>query len=154
MDFGVQLRVKSSNSDMEFLQPFLPDTPLGFTAVLDFVHLQGFKTRTRLFGNWACFRPQMKGRKTPTLLGPLERASLEGNQYSRRLISFIWEWKQIHFPKRRVLFFNPGRWTKSRTPVNPNVIQHRQNYLNPIDTVLSIMTAPWCINILRKHQDL
>jgi hypothetical protein len=33
--------------------------------------------RTRRFGNWICFRPQVKvGEKTPTLLGPWERADL------------------------------------------------------------------------------
>jgi hypothetical protein len=42
------------------------------------------------FGNWMCFRPQVR-RETPTLLGPLERANLnhwdrssseEGDTYS------------------------------------------------------------------------
>jgi hypothetical protein len=35
--------------------------------------------KTRRFGNWICFRPQVKGgggEKTPTQLGPLERANL------------------------------------------------------------------------------
>jgi hypothetical protein len=33
--------------------------------------------KTRRFGNWICFRPQMKvGEKTPTQLGPLEIANL------------------------------------------------------------------------------
>jgi hypothetical protein len=37
--------------------------------------------KTRRFGNWICFRPQMKaGEKTPTQLGPLERANL--NQWT------------------------------------------------------------------------
>jgi hypothetical protein len=31
---------------------------------------------TRRFGNWICFRPQVKGEKTPTQLGHLERANL------------------------------------------------------------------------------
>jgi hypothetical protein len=31
--------------------------------------------KTRCFGNWICFRPQVRG-KTPTQLGPLERANL------------------------------------------------------------------------------
>jgi hypothetical protein len=31
--------------------------------------------RTRRLGNWICFHPRMKG-KTPTQLGPLERANL------------------------------------------------------------------------------
>jgi hypothetical protein len=33
------------------------------------------KTRKQRFGNWFCFRPQLKG-EIPTLLGPLERANL------------------------------------------------------------------------------
>jgi hypothetical protein len=31
--------------------------------------------RTKLFGKWICFRPQVKG-ETPALLGLLERANL------------------------------------------------------------------------------
>jgi hypothetical protein len=31
--------------------------------------------KTQRFGNWICFRTQVKG-ETPTLLGPLERANL------------------------------------------------------------------------------
>jgi hypothetical protein len=60
---------------------------------LDFFHRPVFQ-KTRRFGNWICFRPQVKvGNKTPThsQLGPLERANL----------------------KRRV-FWNTGRWEKSR----------------------------------------
>jgi hypothetical protein len=63
-----------------------------------------------------------EGRKTPTLLGPLERANLN------HLLSP--EDGNIHFPKRRVLAFNPRRWTKSRTPVNLSIHQ-RQNLLGP-----------------------
>jgi hypothetical protein len=32
--------------------------------------------KTRRFGNWIFFRPQVTGKKTPTRLGPLERANL------------------------------------------------------------------------------
>jgi hypothetical protein len=43
---------------------------------LDFSHRPVFQ-KTRRFGNWICFRPQVKvGEKTPTQLGPLERANL------------------------------------------------------------------------------
>jgi hypothetical protein len=43
---------------------------------LDFFHRPVFQ-KTRRFGNWICFRPQVKvGEKTPTQLGPLERANL------------------------------------------------------------------------------
>jgi hypothetical protein len=36
--------------------------------------------KTQRFGNWICFRPQVRGLKTTTLLGPLERANL--NQWA------------------------------------------------------------------------
>jgi hypothetical protein len=40
---------------------------------MDFFHRPVFQ-KTRRFGNWICFRPQVKvGKKTPTQLGPLER---------------------------------------------------------------------------------
>jgi hypothetical protein len=57
---------------------------------LDFFHRLVFY-RTRRFGNWICFRPQIKvGEKTPTELGPFSP-------------TFMRERKQIQFPKRRVL---------------------------------------------------
>jgi hypothetical protein len=47
------------------------------TGSLDFFHCQVFLgIKTRRFGNWICFRPQVKGEKTPTQLGPSERANL------------------------------------------------------------------------------
>jgi hypothetical protein len=52
-------------------------------------HLPVFQ-KTRRFGNWICFCPQVKvGEKTPTQLGPLERVNLN-------------HWT------------NTGRWKKSR----------------------------------------
>jgi hypothetical protein len=43
---------------------------------LDFIHRPAFEG-TRRFGNWICFRPQVKGgKKTSTQLGPSERANL------------------------------------------------------------------------------
>jgi hypothetical protein len=43
----------------------------------DYIHRPGIKNKqtkgTRRFGNWICFRPQV--RENPILLGPLERAS-------------------------------------------------------------------------------
>jgi hypothetical protein len=43
---------------------------------LDFFHRLVFQ-KTRRFGNWICFHHQVKvGEKTPTQLGPLERANL------------------------------------------------------------------------------
>jgi hypothetical protein len=32
--------------------------------------------RTQHFGNWICFRPQVRGQETPTQLGPLGRTRL------------------------------------------------------------------------------
>jgi hypothetical protein len=43
----------------------------------DSIHRPGIKKQTkgtRRFGNWICFRPQVR-ENNPTLLGPLERAS-------------------------------------------------------------------------------
>jgi hypothetical protein len=49
----------------------------GISGFLDFIHRPVFEG-TRRFGNWICFRPQVKGgrKKTPTQLGPLQRANL------------------------------------------------------------------------------
>jgi hypothetical protein len=33
-------------------------------------------SKTQRFGNWICFRPQVREEKTPAQLGPLERANL------------------------------------------------------------------------------
>jgi hypothetical protein len=53
---------------------------------MDITHLPGFFFQTQRFGNWICFRHQVKEerRKVPTHLGPLERASLDAVQYYRR----------------------------------------------------------------------
>jgi hypothetical protein len=43
---------------------------------MDFFHRPVFQ-KTRRFGYWICFRPRVKvGKKTPTQLGPVERANL------------------------------------------------------------------------------
>jgi hypothetical protein len=42
--------------------------------------------------------------------------------------TFIWERKQIQFPKHRVLY-NTRRWKKSRNPVILCVMRHHQNLL-------------------------
>jgi hypothetical protein len=48
----------------------------GISGFLDFIHRPMFEG-TRRFGNWICFLPQVKGgKKTPTQLDPLERATL------------------------------------------------------------------------------
>jgi hypothetical protein len=36
--------------------------------------------KTQRFGNWICFRPQVRG-ETPNLLGPLERANLRSSDW-------------------------------------------------------------------------
>jgi hypothetical protein len=67
-----------------------------------------YSKKTRRFGNWICFRPQVKvEEKTPTQLGPLERLRLVFSS------TFTWGRKQIEFPKRRA-FWNTGQWKKSR----------------------------------------
>jgi hypothetical protein len=54
------------------------------------------KYKTRRFGKWICFRPQVWGETPTTQLGPLDRASLN---------HWTWGRKQIQFPKRRVFYF-------------------------------------------------
>jgi hypothetical protein len=47
------------------------------TWFLGFLHRPVFwGVETRRFGNWICFRPKVKGEKTPIQLGPLESAIL------------------------------------------------------------------------------
>jgi hypothetical protein len=54
------------------------------SGFLDFFHCLVF-LRTRRLGNWICFRPQVKvGEKTPTQLGPLERANLSTSKIVQR----------------------------------------------------------------------
>jgi hypothetical protein len=62
---------------------------------LDFFHHPVFQ-KTQCFRNWICFRPQVKvGEKTPTQMGPLERASTpspspeDGNRSSFRNVMFF-----------------------------------------------------------------
>jgi hypothetical protein len=81
-----------------------------------FIELLGFWTfsivrfsrelKTRRFGNWMCFRPQVKGEKTPTQLGPLERDNLNHCSYLltlvlRSRIFLPWRWSRYDPPKRR-----------------------------------------------------
>jgi hypothetical protein len=68
---------------------------------LDFFHRPIFQ-KTQRFGNWICFRPQVKvGEKTPTQLGLLERANLN--------------------------HWNTGRWKKSRKILWILYVHHCQN---------------------------
>jgi hypothetical protein len=49
----------------------------GFTEFFWTFSIVLYSKKTQRFGNWICFRPQMKvGGKTPTQSGPLERANL------------------------------------------------------------------------------
>jgi hypothetical protein len=49
----------------------------GLLSFLDFsIVLYSRDYKTRRFGNWICFHPQVKRRRTPTQLGPIERANL------------------------------------------------------------------------------
>jgi hypothetical protein len=81
------------------------------TELLDLLHrpvLLGIETRR--LGNWICFRPQVKGgggEKTPTRLGPLERANLDFVCIS-------------HSPKRATILLNIMDITILGEECNPN----------------------------------
>jgi hypothetical protein len=49
----------------------------GVNGFLDFVRDPVFQRK------WICFRPQVRGSETLTLLGPLERANLSGSSDKR-----------------------------------------------------------------------
>jgi hypothetical protein len=52
-------------------------TALEFTEFFWTFSIVRYSKKTRRFGNWICFRPQVKvGEKTPSQLGSLERADL------------------------------------------------------------------------------
>jgi hypothetical protein len=103
-----------------FNEGMYPSQHLLYCGFLDFIHRPVFEG-TRRFRNWICFRPHIKGgKKTPTQLGPLERANLSLFPH------FTWRRKQSQFPKRRVPS-NTERWIKSRNPKIPCVIHHLYN---------------------------
>jgi hypothetical protein len=100
------------------------------------------KQKTRRFGNWICFRPQMGGgRKTPIQLGHLERANIDHNrpvieisslkvsQQSMCLPPLTRGRKQIQFPKRHVFYFLEYRTTAEAHNPSNCVIHHRQKPL-------------------------
>jgi hypothetical protein len=58
-----------------FAWNYKPFIKLGITAFLDSVHRPVF-WRTQRFGNWICFRPQLRGWEISTLLCPLEKLTL------------------------------------------------------------------------------
>jgi hypothetical protein len=73
-----------------------------YRIFLDFFHRPLFK-KTLRFGNWICFRPQVKvGEKTPTQLGPLER----------ELISITGPMRK-HPVSETSCFWNTRRWKNS-----------------------------------------
>jgi hypothetical protein len=65
---------------------------------------------TQRFGNWICFRPQVRGQETSTHLGPLERvqwlrlALSNGANWVGVSCPHTWGRKHIQFPKRYLLF--------------------------------------------------
>jgi hypothetical protein len=77
----VYIRCKTNTTLVRELTESRPETGnnntrKGISGFLDFIHPPVFE-ETRRFGNSICFRPQVKrGKKTPTRLGPLERANL------------------------------------------------------------------------------
>jgi hypothetical protein len=80
---------------------------------LDFFHRPVLQ-KTRRFGNWFCFRPQVKvGEKTPTQLGPLERVNLN-------------HWKQNHFPKSRFFLIQDDGKSPEKFCEFPFIVSHRQ----------------------------
>jgi hypothetical protein len=81
--------------------------------------------KTRRFGNWISFRPQMK-EKTPSQLSRSERSSLD--HWTRCLPSSPEDKNRSSF--RNVVFsslWNTERWRESKNPVILSVIHHRQN---------------------------
>jgi hypothetical protein len=69
--------MSGATSRIQFATLWNRSTVYRITGVLDFSHRPVFLgVETRRFGNWVYFRLQVKGEKTPTQLGPLERADL------------------------------------------------------------------------------
>jgi hypothetical protein len=67
-------RLKQSFDNLTALQ-LLRTFFVGVTGFLEFIRRLVFE-RTQNFGQWICFRPQVREGETPTLLGPLERDNL------------------------------------------------------------------------------
>jgi hypothetical protein len=94
---------------------------------LDFFHRPVFQ-KTWRFGNWICFRPQVKvGEKTPTQLGPLEKANLNHCSKGPNWVgvfspTFTWGRKQIQLPKCHV--FLEYRTMKKVQKNSVNSVQH------------------------------
>jgi hypothetical protein len=74
------------------------------------------------FGNWICFRPQVKGKKTPTQLGPLEKANLSHWTGS----PFTWWSKQFQFSKRRV-FYSIEYRTMEKVQKHRNFVRYTES---------------------------
>jgi hypothetical protein len=109
----------------------------GISGFLDFIHPPVFEG-TRRFGNWICFRPQVKGGgggRIQWLRLALSKGPNWVGVFFTHHPPFTWGQKQIQFPKRRVPS-NTGRWIKSRNPEIPCVIQHRHN---PSETAYSML---------------
>jgi hypothetical protein len=95
--------------------------------------------RTRRFRNWICFRPQVKvGEKTPTHLGPLERANLSHWTPLSDLHSYVIIWDQVNSAGNNKKLHNKNcdeaptcveLGKKSKNPVILCVMHHHQNHL-------------------------
>jgi hypothetical protein len=71
---------------------------------LDFVHHPVVKKyrRTRCFGNWICFHPQVRGWETVRFFIKIDGGS-KGPNRVRCFHPLTWGWREIQFPKSCVL---------------------------------------------------
>jgi hypothetical protein len=73
--------------------------------------LENIKHNVSRFGNGICFRLQVKGEKTPTQLGPLERANL---QFPKRRVFCSLEYRTLEKVQK---LSNSVLYTIDRTPL-------------------------------------
>jgi hypothetical protein len=113
------------------------------------------KTRRR-FGNWICFRPQVRER--PILLGPSITGLALSKGPNRIGFSLTWGRKQIQFPKRRVflsLLFNTRTMDRVRKPnISESYTPSSESYSNLSFIVqwidwLSAYNISFCIKGIR-----
>jgi hypothetical protein len=94
---------------------------------LDFFHRHVFQ-KTRRFGNWICFRPQVKvGEKTHTQLGPLERD--KNTAFRKRSVSVLrWRWGRRHLLSSRWKVVDRGWWTDNQSFDGPNLRRYEAEF--------------------------
>jgi hypothetical protein len=107
---------------------------IGFVGQMSHIVLLGFWTfsivrysreqKTRRFGSWIYFCPQVKGEKTPTHLCPSERANL--NHWTESLMT---ETGPVSETSCFLFSRIPDDGKKPKNPVILCVIRHRQNPL-------------------------